>query len=192
MKLQIRPGRILNFDIENRPLTYLGDDFTFGEITAIAWKFVGVGRYEVRLLGVDDPVDILSDFVDAYDMADIVSGHYIRIHDLPSVNGALLEYGLPALSPKLTSDTHLDLLKIKNVSKSQENLAAMLGVRSPKVGMSQQRWRQANRLTPEGVALTRRRVVGDVRQHIALRAVLLKNGWLGPPKLWTPAKGVLK
>ena len=31
-----RPLRVLDFDIENRPLSYLGSDFTTAEVTAIA------------------------------------------------------------------------------------------------------------------------------------------------------------
>jgi hypothetical protein len=39
-------------------------------------------------------------------------------------------------------------------------------------------------LTPEGRALARERVVGDVRQHIEMRARLLELGYLGHPKVW--------
>ena len=34
-----RPMRVLDFDIENRPLSYLGSDFTTAEVTAIAWAW---------------------------------------------------------------------------------------------------------------------------------------------------------
>ena len=177
---------VLDFDIENRPLSYLGMDFTTAEITAIAASFVGEKKVHVWLLGVDDPINMLNGFRALYDRADCVTGHYIRKHDLPIINGAMLEAGLPALTAKLSSDTKLDLLKRGGVSASQESLADMLGVEAPKEQMNQGKWRAANRLTPEGIKETRRRVVGDVRQHKEMRARLVELGWLGPPKTWSP------
>jgi hypothetical protein len=47
-------------------------------------------------------------------------------------------------------------------------------------------WRESYRLTGAGRKLTEERVVGDVLQHLWLRAKLIELGWLGPPKLWTP------
>jgi hypothetical protein len=116
----------------------------------------------------------------------MVTGHYIRGYDLPNLNGALKEAGLPLLGPKLTCDTKLDLVKSSGVSKSQESLGAMLGIEAPKVHMTQADWREANRLTPKGVAKTIERVTGDVRQHIQLRDALLERGMLGPPRVWSP------
>lgn len=179
---------ILDFDIENRPLSYLGMDFTTAEVTAIAASFGADRRCYAWLLGKDEPVDMLREFVRMYDRADMVTGHYIRRHDLPIINGALLEFGLPPLSSKLVSDTKVDLLKWTNISKSQESLSAMLGLERPKVHMTQQDWRDANRLTPKGLKLTRARVVGDVRQHQQLREALVKAKFLGPPRLWHPAQ----
>ena len=177
-----RPTRVLDFDIENRPLTYLGGDWTTADITAIAWSF---GRgVEVRLLGRDEPEQMLADFCEAYNEADVVTGHYIRRHDLPMVNGALLERGLPGLTPKMSSDTKMDLVRVSGVSKSQESLAAMLGIRAPKLYMSQAAWRAANRL--EHVELAERRVVLDVKQHMALRKALVARGLLGPGRVWRP------
>jgi hypothetical protein len=176
--------RVLDCDIENRPLSYLGSDFTTAEITAIAAGFCGERKVECWLLGRDDPRDMLGAFCELYDWADCITGHYIRRHDLPIINGALLEYDLPPLKSKLTSDTKLDLRKRAGISASQESLAAMLGVRAPKVQMNQHKWRTANRLTEDGLELTRERVVGDVRQHQELRKVLLERGMLGPPRVW--------
>jgi len=51
--------------------------------------------------------------------------------------------------------------------------------------MSQADWREANRLTPAGIEKTRKRVMGDVVQHMALRRELLKRQWLRAPTLWT-------
>ena len=182
----VRPLRVLDFDIENRPLNYAGEDFTFSEITAIAWQFIGERTHYVLCLGDVPFRTMLLGFVAAYVQADLVTGHNIIKHDLRILNGALLEEGLSPLPPKLVCDTYADLKKKGGVSGSQASLSEMLNIRAPKVGMSQGDWREANRLTPEGIEKTRRRVVGDVRQHIQLRKELLKRGWLKPPRLWTP------
>jgi hypothetical protein len=181
-----RPFRILTLDIENRPITYLGGDWTTAEITAIACGWADEKRIYCWVLGQQTMVEMLTGFLKFYDQADVVTGHYIRKHDLPILNGALMEAGLPLLSPKLASDTKLDMVKRKDISASQESLAGMLGVSEPKVGMNQTKWREANRLTPAGLVLTRKRVRGDIRQHRALRARMVEAGMLKPPRLWRP------
>jgi hypothetical protein len=182
-----RTLRVLDFDIENRPLAYLGGDFTTGEITAIAWCWVGRPKtLTSRVLGDVDMRRLLADFVAVYNEADIVTGHFIRGHDLPVVNGALMEHGLASLDQKMTSDTKLDLVSRKHLSASQENLGEMLGIPAPKVHMSNAAWREANRLTKKGRALTRERAEGDIVQHMAIRAALIERGLLGAPKVWRP------
>jgi hypothetical protein len=184
MKFNFPAQRILDFDIENRPLSYLGNDFTTSDITAIAASF-GPEQWPICwLLGPLGQVEVLEEFRSMYDHADIVTGHYIRKHDLPIINGAMLELKLAPLGPKLTIDTKLDLKPLSGVSKSQESLADMLGVELPKVHMTQAMWRDANRLTPDGIRDTRERVVGDVRQHQLLRIKLTERGLLNPPKMW--------
>lgn len=178
--------RILSWDIENRPLDYSGPDWTNGEITAIAWGWTDQKKIRVRALGEVDAVTMLSDFREAYDQADIVTGHWITGHDLPITNGAMLEHGLPPLDPKLVSDTKAHLVKRRYLSASQENLSEMLGVESQKFGMNSIKWREANRLTPEGIALTKKRVTDDVRQHRELRKKLIELGALKPAKMWRP------
>ncbi len=181
-----KPLRTLDFDIENRPLSYAGNDWTTCEVTAIAASWVGSKQIRSWLLGQDDPVEMLEAFVKLYDRADCVTGHYIRKHDLPILNGAMLEYGLPPLSAKLTHDTKIDMLKKRDMSASQESLGRMYGLGWPKEHMSQPEWREANRLTPKGLKETKRRVVGDVRQHKELRLRLLEAGMLHPPRMWYP------
>ena len=181
-----RSLRILDFDIENRPLSYLGMDFTTAEITAIAASFEGEDTIHTFLLGEMSGLDMLDGFRELYDAADIVTGHYIRRHDLPILNGALLEVERPPLAPILASDTKTDLKIGKGISYSQENLSEMLGLPAPKVQMNTPKWREANRLTPEGIALTRTRVEGDIMQHKLLRQALLQAGVLNPPTLWKP------
>jgi hypothetical protein len=127
---------------------------------------------------------MLQSFVERYNEADIVSGHYIRKHDLPMINGALIELGLAPLSPKLTSDTYLDFPKHGDISVSQEALAELLGIAFPKTHMSQNDWREANRLTARGVDKTIKRARTDVMQNMAIRQELLARNLLKPPKIW--------
>jgi hypothetical protein len=185
--------RILDFDLENRPLSYLGSDYTTGDITAIAWAWYDEDNF--ALYGEDvacykqtkddrSRSTMMKAFVKAYDQADIVTGHFIRGYDLPVINGALMELGMPVLSDKRTHDTKLDLIKRKYISASQENLAAMLGIEAPKIQMNTDKWRKANRLTDEGIDLTVERVVGDVLQHMAMRTRMIELGMLGPTRMW--------
>lgn len=202
MELTIDAPRILDFDIENRPLSYLGMDFTTSEITAIAASFVGEKTVHCFTLKAADMktdevyryamVNLLENFRSLYNEADIVTGHYIVMHDLPIINGAMVEIGLKPLAPKLRVDTKLDLIRFKGISKSQESLGLMLAHfnsrknLSSKEHMGQDDWRRGNRLTREGVEETKRRVTGDVKQHKALRLALVDAGVLRSPKVWRP------
>ena len=178
--------KILDFDIENRPLTYWADRPS-AEITAIAscWSD-DIHSMEVKLLGRDDPKEMLEHFVDRYNEADIVTGHYIRRHDLPIINGALMEYGLAPLKSKLTTDTRLDLIKKGDLPATQEYLSELLGLPVSKVHVTQHDWREANRLTARGLEITEKRVAGDVLQHILLRRKMIDAKLLGSPKMWRP------
>jgi len=181
------PLRTLDFDIEARPLSWYGGDWVTREVTAIAARFIDEPEKKTRvwLLGVDPYVEMLEGFRELYDAADIVTGHYIRGFDLPNVNAAMFEMGIPGLSDKYTVDTKLDLVKFQGLSKSQENLGAMLGLDHPKVSMDQAKWRTANRLEIDGIALTRSRVIGDVNQHIEMLAVLRERKMLSAGKVWS-------
>jgi hypothetical protein len=181
----VRRVKILDFDIENRPLSYWYADRPTAEVTAIAWGWAGdPDTITVRQLGIHDTSFMLSEFVGAYNEADIVTGHYIRKHDLPILNGALIEAGWGPLSPKLTIDTRLDLTVLGDIPATQEHLAEMFGIELPKVHMTQSMWREANRLTRDGLRATESRVKGDVMQHMALRTGLSNRGVLGAPKTW--------
>lgn len=183
-----RALRILDFDTESRPLNYLGPEYTHSEITAIAAGWVDEEDIDVWPVTKDDRTRarMLKAFCRLYEQADMVTGHNIRSHDLRRINGMLAEFELPTLGPKLTSDTYQDLVKISSFGKSQENLAEALGVEAPKVGMSQLKWRAANRLSKAGIELTKLRCVGDVIQHKGLRLALLERDLLKGPKVWRP------
>ena len=186
MKFSGRAARILDFDSESRPLSWFGGDFVTQEITAIAAQFIGEKRMYCWALGEVDTLTMLKGFRALYDQADILTGHFLRGHDLLVLQAAMLEFGLPLLGPKMVHDTKTGLPKMRGISKSQENLGALLHLKYPKVGMDQAKWRAANRLTPRGIRLTKERVRGDVRQHIELRENLMRRGALAPPRMWHP------
>lgn len=181
--------RILSWDIENRPLSYLGQDFTTSDVTAVGACWADDPKsLQVWAQTKDDRSrrTMLKNFRALYDQADIVTGHFILGHDLPIVNGALIEEGLEPLGPKMVSDTKVHLIGFKGISKSQENLAETLGLDAPKVQMNTPKWRRANRLTRAGVNLSVERVSGDVIQHMELRKALVERGLLKPPTCWRP------
>lgn len=179
--------RILDFDIENRPLAYWYDGMTTAEITAIAACWMGQPQtMKVWLLGVHQPVKMLEAFRKLYDAADVVTGHYIRKHDLPIINAHLLEYHRPALDQKMTVDTKLDLVDRKDLSASLEELGLMAGLDAKKQHMSNHEWREANRLKRAGIADAKERACSDVRLHMQLYPWLVEHGYLGAPKVWRP------
>jgi len=206
--------RILDFDIENRPLSYWVVDRPTAEITSITSAWVGDhDSIEVLLLappcfhkgheercpewppGVIDQASMLLRFKERYDQADIVTGHYIRRHDLPIINGALYDWNLPLLDAKLTVDTKLDMFKKADIPATQEFLLELLDPQCPlgipleKYHMTQRMWREANRLTPAGVAFTKRRVSTDVHAHWHMREAMLEHSMLRGPRMWNPGGG---
>ena len=185
MQISKKKLRILDLDIENRPLSYWGENPT-SEITAIASCWTDdIGSLEVSLLGRDDPVEMLLAFARRYAEADVVTAHNIRGHDLPTINGALIEYGLPQLGPKMAVDTYLDMKKRKGIPASQEYLLDLFNL-SKKVHMGQDDWRESNRLLGSGLSKTERRCTQDVLDHMRLRPEMVKRGLLNSPKIWHP------
>lgn len=182
--------RTLDFDIETRKVGFHNGG-RFGpdgcEPTAIAAGWSDQDRVRCWLLGVHDPVEILTEFRKMWDRADCATGHYCLKFDLPILNAAMLENGLPLLDEKLVSDTKVDLRHIAGLSQSQENLSDMLRVvDEKKFHMNDNRWRESNRLTPAGIRLAKKRATDDVRQHRALRRELIRAGALKPPRMWRP------
>ena len=177
----------MSFDIENRPLSYWYDGQTTAQITAIASCWVDHPRsMRCQVLTLDPASEdtLLDIFLERYSKADVVTGHYIIRHDLPIINGALLERGDPPLRPKLVSDTRAHIKKRKDMPASQEALGEFLKLNNQKYLMTQSRWREANRLTPAGIRYTKRRVIADVREQMEMRSELIARGWLGRPLVW--------
>jgi len=214
VKLERVEKRILDFDIENRPLSYWAPDMPTADITSIASAWRGDhDSMQVSLLappcwhpGHEDHCPEMPDFlvstkvmlerfVARYDEADIVTGHYIRKHDLPIINGMLYDEGMPLLGAKLTSDTKLDMMKKADIPATQEFILELLDPQCPigipliKYHMSQRTWREANRLTRKGVEQTRIRVQNDVHAHEHMRDEMITRGMLRGPRMWYPGGG---
>lgn len=187
-KISLSPKRVLFFDIENRPLSYWYDGNPTAEVTVISYKWLGDHQTHVLMQDeVTTLLDMLLEFLPVYAEADVVVGHNIRTHDLPILNGAYLEQGLKPLGEKLTIDTYRDLLRYKDIPKSLEYLAEMLGAPYEKFHMTQHSWRNANRFEQQGLQLVRKRCSVDVQvtewvYHELLRRKMLVK----PPRMWKP------
>lgn len=178
--------RILTLDCECLPGHWIGGDFVSKIITAVAWKVVGSRERPHVLTHFDYLPELMAEaLAQEIEDADMVVGHYIRGFDLPLLNGNLMRAGLEPLRPILVQDTKLDLLRTHGRSLSQKSLSAMVGVRTPKVGVSLHEWEAFNTKEEWAKGKVEARVAGDVEQNIALRARLLELGWLGPPRVWT-------
>lgn len=195
MRIGSKQPKILDFDIESRPLGWYGGDFVHSEPTIIAASWIGDDEVFSWNLSQrnhrSSMTRMLLGFKKLYDEADIVTGHYIRGYDLTRIQSALFEFELPLLEEKWTSDTKEDLIKLTGISKSQQNIGSVVETEAPKVGMSMMDWRKANRLEPDGIALALERCIGDVIQHKQMRQQLIDAGVLKPGKLWTPGTGII-
>lgn len=182
--------RILDFDIETRKIGFHdAGRFAPGgcEVVILAASWEGEDEVKTWSLGSrwteKDARKITEAFIKLYDEADAVTGHYIRKFDLPILHGACLEWGYAPLSEKLVFDTKINLAEVAGLSQSQENLAALKRLDESKFHMSDNNWRAVARLTPDGLALAKERVVDDVIQHKALRESL--SDWI-KPAIWKP------
>lgn len=182
----LTPGRVLDFDTECRPMHY-SEFRAESQLTAIAWSWYGSDDVECVVLerSCRNELSMLKRFLKAFNQADIVTGHYIKKHDLPLLVDHCIRAGLPLPKPVLASDT-MDIPRVKGLGKSQENLATTFGLSAEKHHMCGATWRVANSLSPEGRESARKRVTDDVVQHKQLRADLVARGLLRSPSMWRP------
>lgn len=183
----VRRLRILDFDSECRPMHY-SEWRAESQITAIAWSWIADETVACEVLEQDlsNERSMLETFLEAFNAADIVTGHYLRKHDLPLLNDHCIRLNLPNLKPVLVSDTMADMPQIKGLGKSQENLSVTFDLSAEKHHMTGAQWRVANALDPAGRAGARKRCVDDVLQNKQLRALLLDRALLKPPQMWRP------
>lgn len=179
--------RALIFDIENRPLSYWYDRPT-AEVTVIAYKWLDQPKTHVLMQDVDVPVEqILDEFRPVYAEAEVVIGHNIRRHDLPILDGAYREVGQDGLTETSTIDTYGDMPGYKDIPKSLEYLAELLGAPYEKFHMTQHSWRQANRFAAKGIHLVRQRCAVDVQVSEWVYKELCRREWItGRTRRWKP------
>lgn len=158
------------------------------QITAIAWSWTHGKTVKCQVLDQDlsNERAMFEQFLEAYNEADMVTGHYLTKHDLPLINDHMMRFSWPTLEPKLVQDTRTLLPRVRGLGLSQENLGTLYELHEKKHRMNGRRWAVSNSLSPEGQEETRKRVVGDVRQHKSLRQALLERGYLKTPKMWSP------
>lgn len=182
-----QPLRILDFDSECRPMHY-SEWRAESQITGIAWSWVGEDDVHCVVLNqnLSNERAMLARFMKAFCQADVVTGHYIRKHDLPLLVDHCVHAGVEFPSQVLTSDTKMDLVRLRGLGASQENLSLTLGVSADKHHMAGADWRVANTLSKAGREGTRKRVVDDVIQHKQLRQELINRGLLKAPRVWRP------
>lgn len=184
--------RILDFDMECRPLSWYGGDFVTKEPTAFAAAYVDepsrLYRWTLRHSRTDDGFDEqhaeLAELFRRLSEGALVTGHYIIGFDLPLMNNAAIRGKVPLMGDTLVSDTKQHLLKFSAMSKSQENLGALLDLEAKKRAMTTGSWESANRLTDDGIAEAQLRVISDVQMHIQMRQRMLERGMLGPTTIW--------
>ena len=179
--------RVVTIDIECRPGHWISGDYVSKIITAVAWKWSDAHQVVVLDHYETSPKGMALTLAAEIQRADLVVGHFIRLFDLPLLNGELLRVGGLPLAPVSTLDTKLDLLVAHGRSKSQENLAAMLGLEAPKIHMTNDDWERFNAKDPALRFKGRDRVRCDVEQNEALRAKLASLGWLRAPTTWRPS-----
>ena len=181
------PLRILDFDTECRPMHY-NEWRAESQITGIAWSWVGEDDVHVEILNQNlrNETSMMRRFLEIFGRADIVTGHYIRRHDLPLIVDHCARLGLPIPRQVLASDTKVDHVDVRGLGLSQENLSVTFGLAAEKHHMSGAAWRVANQLDRAGREGTRKRVVDDVIHHKQLRAELIERGLLKAPRVWRP------
>jgi DNA polymerase elongation subunit (family B) len=181
----VRKLKVLVLDTECRPMHY-SEWREEAQITASAWSFVGRKHIETRVLEQDlsNEVEMMSDLLGVIAEADMLCGHYIKRHDLPLINDHCIRLGFTPVTDVLVQDTKSDLIKVKALGLSQENLALEFRLTNAKHHMAGALWRRANTLTPEGQKQARIRVTSDVQQNKELRLELIRRGMLGPPSVW--------
>jgi hypothetical protein len=195
MSVASRKVRVLDFDMECRPLAWYGGEWVTKQPTVIAWAWcdkpkvisvAAIGESDRSSRVLEEEETMIEEFRLSFDEAEMVTGHFIRGFDLTLLNGACLRLGIPGISSKLSQDTKLDLVRSSGLSKSMANLSAMLEAKHQKLEMNTAKWARANMLLPDGIKMAKERCVADVREHMEMREIMLANNMLRPPIVWDP------
>lgn len=179
-----RAAKSLRFacaDVENKPGTYGGGDYTFPKLTAIGFQFLDEDEGVAWCLDrtdVDGMSEGAEEFRSLWTQADVIIGHNWRRHDQKLLDGFYTSLGASLLPRRKVIDTYLDQPKMQGFSRSLENLADRWECPEKKMKLSEHDWEQAYDGVPEGVEKMRERVLSDVRINIWLYRELLERGLL--------------
>ena len=174
--------KVLDFDIETVAAGFADPQWVPQKVTVIAWSWIDSEKVEVRTR-LDGVMQMVEDFFQVYDKADMVTGHNLLRFDLPVLNSECLRLGLTSLGPKLVQDT-MRIVKTKGFKKGQDNIGKLLRLPLDKMPLTWQEWQDA--YEEKDWATVKERAASDVLQHKLMRAEMLERGWLLPPRVWKP------
>lgn len=186
-----RQHKLLSVDVENKPGTYGGADYTFPKITAIAWKWINYrsGRLrndaEARVLDrtdIDQMIEVAEEFREVWTEADVIVGHNFRRHDMKLIDGWFATYRLPRLPRRKIIDTYADQPRMEGLSRSLENLSGRWQCPIQKMHLGEWEWEQAYDGVPYYVDMMRRRAASDVMITEWLYQSLVASGLLKADK----------
>jgi hypothetical protein len=148
----------------------------------MAWSWCDAEHVSYATL-LDGAEYMFGMFLEAYNEADMVTGHNLIRFDLPVVQADLMRLGFPSLRPKKVQDT-IRIRRTKGFKKGQDNLLTLLRVPEQKMALNWQQWQDAYEESDWATVIER--VTSDVRGHKLLREKMLTRGWLRPARVWSP------
>ncbi len=183
VKTELKPLRILDFDIETVATGFGDPQWVPQKVTVIAWSWIGEDKVEhtTDLMEALDDKNLVAPFLEAYNEADMVTGHNLLRFDLPVLNGECIRRGIPGLGPKLVQDT-MRIIRTKGFKKGQDNMGQVLRVPNPKMALSWAEWQDA--YEEKGWKTVIERCESDVLSHKLMRQKLVDAGYLKPPIMW--------
>lgn len=190
VKIQTRPTRVLDFDIETVAAGFADPDWVPQKITCVAWSWVGEDEVRSEVCGPEGifgrrekRARMLKPLLAAIDEADVLTGHNIYRFDLPVIQAELMRLDMESLPAKLVQDT-MWLRRSKGFKKGQDNLAELWDVPTKKLPLNWQAWQDG--YDEKGWKTIRARAETDVVGHKQIREVLIARGYLKGPRWWKP------
>lgn len=189
-KISSSPKRILDFDMETEAAGFADPQWVPQKITCVAWSWIGEDRvysrvctssglYELPTRRTAMITALLSEIL----KADMVTGHNLIRFDLPVLNAEMMRLGMGSLPELIVQDTML-LPKSKGFKKGMDNISQLLDIPMEKQAMTWQQWDDA--YAKQGWPEVISRCEGDVLMHKLMRAKLIEEGLLKPPRRWKP------
>ncbi|HZT91244.1 MAG TPA: hypothetical protein VFA05_04315 [Gaiellaceae bacterium] len=181
----LKPKRILDFDIETIAAGFADPQWVPQKITCVAWSWVGQDVAHSRVCGPagifgnpERRARMLIPLLNAIAAADMVTGHNILRFDLRVLNAECMRLRLPVVSRVVVEDT-MRLPRSTGFKKGQDVLGRLLRLEREKLALNWQEWQDA--YDERGWPQVRERAESDVLMHKEIRAELKALGYLKPP-----------